>query len=107
MGQDSSNYLNGDSNFGVPIILNSDGLESFATSSITDQEDEARNVESGRMDSLDLKFSEADNLDDLENDVRLEGDNLDDSSLPDFASDQAETKSGSNQNLKVKALYNI
>ncbi|XP_011505118.1 PREDICTED: zinc finger protein 341-like [Ceratosolen solmsi marchali] len=101
MEQEGANYLASDSGFNVPIILNSDGLEPFANSSLTGADD---NPLSDDVNDLNV----------LENDINQ---NLEDGSLqPTMNFDITEVEDSSKayedenktyqmQNLKYKCSY--
>ena len=97
MDQESTNYLTSDSTFNVPIILSSDGLESFASSSIT-EEDEAGIQETSHLEGLGMKISEENKFEDSENNTKLETD----TNPKQVDSEQVENIVVSNQNLKVR-----
>ena len=94
MDQDSANYLTSDSSFNVPIILNSEGLESFGAPIIED-DDEARIQETAPVDALNDRITEGSNLECVVNNAEF------DESLQNILSEQTENKSTPNQNLKV------
>lgn len=93
MDQEGASYLTSDSSFGVPIILNSGALDSFANASIADPVD----------DHLD------ENIRALQNDIER---NLDDSDTPQIdeapkddipcESSEQDNKSDQTQSLKVR-----
>jgi hypothetical protein len=101
MEQESSNYLASDSTFNVPIILSTDGLESFTNSSITGTDDNPLNEEVNEMHTLENDINQ--NLEDsnIHQTINLDITEVDNSSK----SYEEENKTYQIQNLKVNNIY--
>ncbi|XP_058801025.1 zinc finger protein 341-like isoform X2 [Phymastichus coffea] len=96
MDQEGASYLTSDSSFGVPIILNNEGLDSFTNSSITEPIDDPINEEIQA-----LKNNIEKNLDD--NNTPITSDAPKEN--PPAESPQQDDQSGQIQNLKYKCSY--
>lgn len=97
MDQEGASYLTSDSSFNVPIILSTDGLESFANSSITGTDDDPLNEEVNEIQALRNDIHQSLEESDLHDSMNLD---VPQTENPVESLEQ-ENKSDQIQNLKV------
>ncbi|XP_001601448.2 zinc finger protein 341 [Nasonia vitripennis] len=101
MDQEGASYLTSDSSFNVPIILSTDGLESFANSSITGTDDDPLNEEVNEIQALRNDIHQSLEESDLQDSMNLDVPQADNP----VENLEQENKSGQVQNLKYKCSY--